>query len=261
MPDEPVELIPPADAPPVEPPPETPPEVPPETPPETPPEPPDPEPPEPPPDHPRFKEIYGKMKEGDRKIAELESTIGGMADHNKALGDALEKIGKIEDKFEEQARPDPLEDPEKYDEWMTEKAVRRMKKADPPVDPTPAQPSITEKLEIQIETVKGVYSDYNELVNHDLENEIQADPLLRRDIWGSKNPALAAYKYAKDKEAKAAADRKEKIDRGFVEPGGEPLTPTKTTKLTLEQERAADVLGIPRDKYIKQLDFINTRGY
>lgn len=65
---------------------------------------------EPPPDHPRFKEIYRKMKDYERGLAERDEVIKGAQEHNKALADKLEALaGKAMDSMDAMAKqPRPV---------------------------------------------------------------------------------------------------------------------------------------------------------
>jgi hypothetical protein len=177
--------------------------------------------------------------------------------------ETIDRLDKVEDKFAEQSRPDPMEDPDGYDRWILDRAKREIQKDQKPTEqPVQANMPPDERLAIQVSAAKDAYSDYNELVTNELEQEISADPVLRKEVWESPNPAIAAYKYAKKKADSIAQHRSLNLDKGHVEGGGEPPPPEPPkVELTDEEKHHADMFGIPHEKFAKQKQFINSRGY
>jgi len=210
---------------------------------------------EPAPDHPRFKEIYGKMKVFERQIAEGEETNKEMAEHNKALSDALERLGKVEDGIAESNRPDPLHDPEAHEKWLEEKITRKvLKDTKPAVQSTPT-PAKDPFIDAQEKVLAEVYPDYYEHADVAMA-DMKGDVLLQKEILGAANPPLAAYKYSIAKKERADANRNTGLDQGHVEggefspgrPGGGELTPA--------EKKAAEKFGISHKDYKAQKDAI-----
>uniref|UniRef100_A0A6M3XT95 Uncharacterized protein n=1 Tax=viral metagenome TaxID=1070528 RepID=A0A6M3XT95_9ZZZZ len=224
---------------------------------ETPPEKTDEKPPEPPPEHPRFKEIYGKMKTFERQLADKDADIEALREHNKKLDDS---ISGVKDKISIAERPDPLDNPKEYDKWMIEQAVRAIeKKAKPePVPQTTGKP--TEKILAQIEAMSDAHDDYDEMAAL-AEEDWKNDPVLKREIFSSANPPKTAYNYGKKKAAGKKTERDKNIDKSYVEPGGDPPGKPTEGKPTPEQKRVAKALGVPIDKYMEQVKHIaKSRG-
>lgn len=208
--------------------------------------------PEPPPDHPRFKEIYGKMKEYERGIAEKDKDILAIKEHNKALQEALDKI---EDRDIETARPDPVEKPEEFVKWIEAKVKRDYEKEQRAKAATPV--TNDPKLNMQIIAASTIYADYNDMVK-EVQSDIDNDPILRNQIWGSPNPPIAAYKYGLEKRARNGGEDNARKKQGYVEGGSPHEGDRDRGGLTPDQEKMAARLGIPKDKYKKQLDAIIT---
>lgn len=212
---------------------------------------------EPPKDHPRFKEIYGKMKEFERQLAEKDETISSIAAHNQQLA---ESVGKVEDKVMQTERPDPYEDPDAYDAWME---ARVLKKVKPEPEKQPNVPPLqnTQGVDPMVRNAyladiqAGIHDDYHDIVNQVMP-DIQADPVLRNQIMNSDNPPKEAYKYGQKKLKKAKATKDDTEDQGYVEGGTNPPTPSKKRKLNDQQKRTASALGISEADYLSQLDHI-----
>ncbi len=219
---------------------------------------------EPPSDHPRFKEIYGKMKEGDRKVEQLETQItedremhNAIIEHNKALQETMNSVlGKVTESTE----PDPQADPEAYKIWAKEKAEQEVKQTQP-LDAqrklTPQQESVKHKLALQESAMDALNDDYAEMAGI-AKQDMMKDVVLRNEIFSSSNPAKAAYKHGKARKEKAAAGDQTITDQGFVE--GSRASPTQhgKRKLTDLQKKMAMKFGQTEDEYREQLDFIES---
>lgn len=223
----------------------------------------------PPPDHPRFKEIYWKMKEFERQLAEKEQAIKMMQEHNRML---QESLSKVEEQFDEQNRPDPVEDPNGFAKWMYEKAMRDLKKQqvmnttfDPTSQPDPnsgigptmpmTQTPDMQRLLIQEEVQRNLHADYDEVIA-EVNEDMTRDPVLRNQIWSSPNPAAEAYKYGVEKRKRMSSQRQAQLNQGYVEGSTPPADNDQLDKPTPEQERIARALGIPIKDYMEQLRYI-----
>ena len=220
---------------------------------------------EPAPDHPRFKEIYGKMREGERQLASLQEqitskdeTFNTIIEHNQELQKTLDSIhGKLSDK----ERPDPIDEPEAYDTWMMEKIERKQRTVAAPTSPptqTPTQPLTQDRLNIQEDIMRSVYDDYDTMVTT-VQDDIKADPILRNEIFTSPNPAKKAYEYAKEKAGRTAGERNALDSQASLEGGTTSPDAARQITLTPEQEKAAkamEMFGVKREDYIKQLKHI-----
>lgn len=176
-------------------------------------------------------------------------------EHNTKLSEALDSI---QSKAHQNERPDPLEDPDGYASWVKEDVRRDMEKQ---VQPPPQQQSQqAHPLQVMEQTVAAIHEDYWQAFG-DVNPELQTNPELQREIMGSQNPPLALYNYWKGKKTHAAQQRDGALNQGFVE--GSTTPPAKTTKrvLTNSEKRTAENLGITPDAYLKQVIFMEKRGY
>jgi len=222
------------------------------------------------PEHPRFQEVYGKMKGFERNLADKETDIELLRQHNKKLADSLENVRQRVDKSQEGPKPDPVEQPQEYAAYM-ELQFDKMKKEE-------EARRVQDRFNIQVDTQKELHDDYESVVKIAMR-DIELDKALRDKIWGSDNPARAAYKYGKDKmkesekesgnNGKLESDSKDKekaekerlaaIEQGKVEGGGNPPVKSKDVKLTDEEKRVARALGVSDKDYAKQREFMEAR--
>ena len=223
----------------------------------------------PPEDSKRWKDMYKSEKQGKRDIdalkeqnAEMQSNFESLKEHNKELAKSL---NGIHDTIVDSNAPDPVENPDEYAEYVITKGKTAgerkfkelkdeadvKKKADPP----PVTDKRMETHKAQIAVMEDMYDDYGPLVDGVME-EMKSDTELYNRVWNSKNPAVEAYKYAKEK----AADVKKTTEQGFVESGGGPTAPSKgVTKLTVAQKQMAKQFGISEADYIEQVDIISKK--
>ena len=115
---------------------------------------------EPPPDHPRFNEIYGKMKEFERQLDEKDQTLSAVIDHNKSLQESMDGLY---DKVSVSERPDQIIDPEGYDKWIIEQFERKQKKAEPPLEIKPK--TSDNKIQEQAGIMKSMFNDFDGVAN------------------------------------------------------------------------------------------------
>ena len=209
-------------------------------------------------DHPRFKEVWGKMKGFERQLLEKDDDIVALREHNKQLASS---ISTIEENTADANRPDPVEDPEGFAKWTYDKVERNIKRQNANTNDStnkviPAADRGTASMDMLIAVQEGIHDDYNEVLG-EIKDDIVSDSVLRNEIYGSANPPAAAYKYGKEKRTRAAAVSKANKDKGYVEGGG-PATPVDNdATATPAQEMMAKRLGIPIANYMKQAQHIN----
>ena len=225
------------------------------------------------PEHPRFKEVYHEAKEAGRKVEELkksldekDSDIQLMRQHNQQLSESISAVNKRVDVSTEEPMPDPNDDPVAYNKWHDDKRSREKKSDD--------DDRYTQRVNDQIEAQRDIHDDYDTVVK-DTMREMETNQSLKTQIYGSSNPARAAYKHGKDKmgasektkseeeaakkkadEEKAKAEeveRQKAIDQGHVESGGKPPGESKKVKLTDEEKRVAKLMGVTEEKYAEQV--------
>jgi len=202
------------------------------------------------PEHPRYKQIYGQMKNLERKTQQQEADLTLMSQHNKRLAEQMESIDARLDSKEVAEAPNPVEDPEGYAKFHEE---RRQK------DKIAADRKIADlQFNLQQEAQRDAHEDYDEVVNL-VNAAMSKDPDLDKKIMKSSNPPKEAYKIGKtmlkEIEEKAHAEA-----QGHVEIGSDPPVKTKESpKLTADEIRIADLMGVSHEKYRKQRDYINSR--
>ena len=222
---------------------------------------------EPPPDHPRFKEIYGKMKHYERQLAETDDKYKALLEHNEKLN---QSIGVLVDKMDVQQRPDPVSEPEKYEAWIIQRAKRELEREFKP-EPKIAVPEPTynrpepqinaerqEQIRYQIAAMEAAYDDYTDMVSL-AERDMGNDPVLRNEIWSAPNPAKKAYQYAKQKLERAQQEKQQMNTQTFTESPSQGQPPP-TQGLDEEQRRAAQKLGIGEEAYSKQIQAMKKAG-
>lgn len=219
-----------------------------------------PEPHEPGPEHPRFKDVYGKWKHGERELesrnqelANRDMQIQAILEHNQKLTEAVDAI---QGTMHEKEMPDPLENPAGYKEWVKEDLKRDLSNNAPPQLPPhqPQQPQQRPPLLVAEQTIAELHDDYYPTVNKVVE-EFQSNPRLYQDIMGAPNPAVAAYNYGKK-----AKQRQQNLGQGYVE-GATPAPPTKSVQPTDRDKFISEALGIDVKSYMKQKAFYDKRGY
>jgi len=214
----------------------------------------------PPPDHPRFTEIYGKMKDFERKTQEQDDTINALREHNKSLA---ESIDTVTDQFSQASRPDPAENPEEFAKWMEDKVTRDIKRemstnqTPTPTQTPSAQPSqVDYNRDVQIAIMEAVHDDYNDVIDQ-VKGDIENDAVLRNQIYSSPNPPKTAYEYGiRKRNAQATTNSQGYVEGGSV--GGAPPNPNGGA--TQAQIDMANKLGISPEAYMKQATYINGRN-
>lgn len=215
----------------------------------------------PPADHPRFREIYAKMKGLERDLGSKNKDIESLKEHNKALRESMDTI---EDHFDEANRPDPVDNPVEFADWVQKKTERDIKRnlesnRENKIDTSPATGvSISEDIKTQIIVQESLHDDYGEVVSS-VQEEIDNDSALRHEIWSSPNPPAAAYAYGVKRKNSLLKGREDKLSRGYAEGGSAPPPADNGNKPTAEQERMANLLGVPIKNYMKQVEQINKK--
>lgn len=216
---------------------------------------------EPPPEHPRFKEIYGKMKHYERELADREEKdrqrdedLEALRKHNEAM---METLTGVEDKFSEVNKPDRIEDPEAYDNWLIEKAKREFKKEQSTVKKEPEPTPINPQVDPYEAAMRINHEDYDAIIQT-VNQDMAVDPVLRRDIM-NKPPEKRykdAYEYGKKRMEKVNTDRQANLDRGYVEGDTRPVDTTGKRVLSPDEKRVAKLLGVSEEKYLNQVKAI-----
>jgi hypothetical protein len=203
------------------------------------------------PEHPRFKEVYKKMKRLEDDVKDIEVIRA----HNQKLAAKLEEIEKSRAPKDPE-EPDPLTDPDGYKTWHKFQLAKKDKEIEERI--------AKERIQTQIEVQKELHSDYMDAVAV-VEREMARDQELQKKIWNSENPAKAAYQYGRkkiDETAKADKeedDRQARLDQGEVAKPTPPAPKKEEQGLSEEQKRVARRLfnDIPgkeaEEKYLKQL--------
>lgn len=220
---------------------------------------------EPPEDSKRWKDIYWKMNENQRLLDEEKTRTESLKDHNKKLE---QRIDAVEGAVSETARPDPVNDPEAYEQWLSDKLERKYEQKErerelnqvtqqinqptqqtqtPGVDPIRAQ---------QIAAMEAEHGtdEYNAMMIY-IQTDVNTDSILRNEILTSSNPPQAAYEYALKKRNQKVKTKAEREKRSFAEDGSPAPIETKMN-LTDGEKKAAEAMGIPLENYLKQKQYI-----
>lgn len=209
----------------------------------------------------RWNEVYGKMKNLERTLAEKDKafneTLAGIQEHNRKLAEA---VSKIEDGIEDQNRPDPTIDPEAYEKYLEGKLKRKLEKVrqedKPVVKKAESAPQDVQKIQEQADAMAELYDDYEDVLK-EVMPKIKDDQALADKIFKAKNPPAAMYKYGLElrqkKEERAVA-----LEQGYVEGGTKPA-PKDDIQLSPIQERVRQGLGLSKEAYIAQLKLTGAR--
>ena len=214
----------------------------------------------------RFNQIYGQMKHYERQlaahneqIAKKDQDVEAMRAHQQQLTEAMNKLAAIS---LQNSKPDPIDDPEGYENWLTAKIKSEIAPVSAPPEPVktvqkPEKPDMT-RYTMMEGVVAETYPDYYDKIG--VVNEaLKTDPTLGDRIWNTSNPYLEAYKLSSEIAAEKAAQRSATISQVSVE-GATTMTanPKKDSNLTEDQKRVADKLGVSHKDYQKQLEIIGS---
>ena len=171
-------------------------------------------------EHPRFKEVYAKMKDHERALSERDKDIEAMREHVQKME---RQVAEIKEKKADKAlpeEPDPIVDPEGYKAWNKLRRAEDEKKS--------AQREYERELHLAIGIVSSQHDDYDDVIKV-AQKEMSKDAELRGKIWA--DPVMApgrAYKLGKkimdekQKAADAEKDRKERLEKDeLLKDGGE----------------------------------------
>lgn len=234
------------------------------------------------PEHPRFKEVYGKLKDSERKIEELSKTVESLSstteiidelkNHNMKLADTLDRMmeGKEKDKVvsEIDVIQSKIADLKKIRiEARKELEYEKIDNLDDEID----------ELKDKLRTMKLTpqTQQYDAELIEVFDNFVQENPwFLDDDIMQAAAYTIDAKllkdsKYARNHtaryaEVKRIVEEKFKfngrsnskqptfanVEGSSVKNSGGSL---KSVNLSAEHVRAADLLGIAHDRYAKQL--------
>jgi len=168
---------------------------------------------EPPPSHPRFNEVYGKMKSYERNLQERERDIEVLREHTFKLDQKLREVAE-KGNVDNIPEPDPIADPDAHQKWRQWKNTRQ--------EAAFQQNFEKARLANLIELESGIREDYDDVIKV-AEREMQLNETKRKEVWGNKNPARAAYFLGKKllderkKQEKDEVDRMGRLDQGSVE--------------------------------------------
>ena len=214
---------------------------------------------EPPEGSKRWNEIYYEAKESKRRLAEFEEKLAekdrlveAAIEHNRSL---QESVDTLYDKVSSADRPDPMSDPEAYDQWILDRAKRTLAKPVVPEVPKPVAPVKADKVQKQVAVMRSIYDDFDQIVEF-AKDSLNKDPVKKNELVFSDNPPRALYEYGLEQKNAISNKRNANLESARVE-GGSPPPTEKKVVLTPEQEHARKMLGISHKDYVKQLEFIN----
>lgn len=207
------------------------------------------------PNHPRYKEVYWRMKKTERELEERAKDIEALRAHNERMAQAVEELKTV--KKADDPEPDAAADPEAYKAWSKLQLAKKDKEYQERLD--------KQRVATLIEIESGLHDDYDKAVKV-AEREMSRDPALQKKVWGAANPARAAYQLGrkvmdeaaqKDKEEQ---ERQETLDAGAVhkDSPAPAKTPAQEDELTDDEKRVVRNLFPGQDykeaakKYIAQ---------
>jgi hypothetical protein len=214
---------------------------------------------------PRWNEIYGKMKQGQRDIdemrmqlAERDNQLRALIEHNQKLAGAIDTV---QSKVHKNEMPDPIADPDGYKNWVKEDVEREIEKKyrSTQQEAAPYGQQV-HPVQIMEQAVADAFPDYWEAFG-EVNKEMQADPQLKSEILMDRNPPLKLYRYWEGRKRSQTQARQNNLDQGFVEGGTTPPQAHKKRELTDSEKKVANMLGLSPEDYLKQAEVIEKRGY
>ena len=215
-------------------------------------------------EHPRFKEVYWKMKKHERALEDREKDLEAVRSHNAQITARLEELERGSKVKHEEPEPDPAADPDGYKAWHRLQLQKKEKEFE--------ERQERGRMANLIEIEAGLHEDYPQAIAV-AEREMGRDAELKKKIWADPNPVRAAYKLGRKKMDEVAArdkeeqERQERLDAGATEGagGGDPK-PGKEEDLSDDEKRV--IRNIFRDmpfadaakKYKEQKKLLAGRG-
>lgn len=211
----------------------------------------------------RWKEVYFEAKEAGRKIKEMEqreqdmrTDMDAMKDHNKALSDS---ILSTQDELSTANRPDPMEDPEGYETWITKKVERNIAKKGQDQNPNPNQRAKrpNNQLIMQEAAMSSIHDDYYEVAEKVMA-EMKGNQNLYTEIMSKPNPPKALYDHHERQKSKSNDQNDQNQSQNFVE-GNNQDQSVDVTKLSQREKIVANRLGLSEKDYIEQRIIIDKK--
>lgn len=189
----------------------------------------------PPPDHPRFKEVYYKMKRFQEEAEERQKDVEALRAHTERMAAALEEVKKT--KAPEEPEPDPAADPEAYKTWHRHQLAKKEKEF--------SERREKDRVASLIEIESGLHPDDYDKAIKIAEREMARDASIKKKVWDSANPARAAYQVGRKYMDEAAQkekdekDRQERLESGDVHKDNPPppKSPAENDELSSEEKR------------------------
>ena len=204
-------------------------------------------------EHPRFKEIYGKMKTFERGMEDKDKQINDLKTHNMSLDKALNNIDL---KVSETTRPDPADNPEEYEKWLMDKVMKSLiTETKTPLSTMEVSkektPVVDQRILMQEYAMAAMHDDYYDVLKI-VGDEMKTNEFLREEIITHTNPPKKMYEY----HTRLMQQKEKNVDSSRMESGGYD---TKSNKLSEDQKSMAANLGLSEQSYKKQLDFMNKK--
>jgi len=186
------------------------------------------------PEHPRYKEVYWRMKKTERELEDRAKDVEALRAHSQQLAAKLEELAAT--KKSDDPEPDPAADPEAYKAWHRLQLAKKEKEF--------SERSEKQRVATLIEIESGLHEDYDQAVKI-AEREMNRDEALKKKVWASANPARAAYQLGRKAMDEAAQkdkdelERQERLDAGEVhkDSPAPPKTPNAEEDLTEAEKR------------------------
>ena len=191
-------------------------------------------------DHPRFKEVYGKWKESERRSGEMQKDLDAVRTHSRTMMGRLEELETKKVDRPSMPMPSVSENPEAWEAWhKTEMTTMKREFAD--------QLQKTASASI-VQAIKFSEPKYESMASLAEEEISRGNEQLKNKIWNSDNPYRAAFNWGLEQRGGAGS-----IDPlngksgpeltpkppGGVEGSGDlpPAAPQRSPKLSEGEER------------------------
>lgn len=216
------------------------------------------------PGHERFKEIYKANENAKRENQQFREELESLKKKNLELS---ETVGDIKDTHLSENRPDPVENPKEFAEWMYKTVENDLKKSarereDKEVETKPKINETERSKEVdmnaQAAIQRGIHSDYSEVVSI-TDSDMKTDPILRAQILASEDPPRAAYEHGLARIERVKNSQDSRLKGAYLESSSHSVTEKKDGKPNKEQADMIKKLGLDPKEYMKHDKIINEK--
>lgn len=193
-------------------------------------------------DHPRFKQIYGQLKQRERELQSLKDDVSLMRQHNEKMSEQMRSQDAAMQAAAKPNEPDIEEDPAQWRQWkLNEDQIAR--------DEMKSEMQ-SQQLAWQVDILRSMHKDYDEKVKG-IAAQLDSDETLREQVWSATNPPLAAYNLASKTESDLS-EAENTADQLTVPDGERSVASRPKGKISDDERRMMKVFGMNETEWREQ---------